>query len=58
MARVVFNTGGQFHQHFLSSFCADILLTKNYKAKQTASREKLHITLLYEKSAYKILVNV
>ncbi len=23
----------QFHQHFLSSFCADILVPKNYKAK-------------------------
>jgi len=23
----------QFHQHFTSSFCADIVLTKNYKAK-------------------------
>jgi len=23
----------QFHQHFASSFCADILLPKNHKAK-------------------------
>ncbi len=24
---------GQFHQHFTSSFCLNILLPKNYKAK-------------------------
>jgi len=27
-------TYSQFHQHFTSSFCTDILLPKNYKAKQ------------------------
>jgi len=27
------DTGGQFHQHFMSSFCANILMPKNYKAK-------------------------
>jgi len=27
------NPCGQFHQHFTSSFCADILFPKNYKAK-------------------------
>jgi len=24
---------GQFHQHFTSSFCTEIILPKNYKAK-------------------------
>jgi len=27
------DTFSQFHQHFTSSFCANILLQKNYKAK-------------------------
>jgi len=27
------DTCSQFHQHFMSSFCADIFVPKNYKAK-------------------------
>jgi len=38
----------QFHQHFLSSFCADILATKNYK--------KLHKILLYKKGSRKMMM--
>jgi len=34
-------TSCQFHQHFTSSFCADILATKKLQS-QTATIEKLH----------------
>ena len=29
---------GRFHQHFTSSFCANILAPKNYKAKLQAQK--------------------
>jgi len=47
------------YQNFTSSFCANIFLTKNYKAKLTVSGEKLHKTLLsFDKSAHKMLVKL
>jgi hypothetical protein len=47
----------QFHQHFTSSFRADILLTKNYKAK-LLSREKLRKTLSNKKGVSKMLMKL
>ncbi len=46
-------TFSQVHQHFMSSFCANILSIKNYKTK-TLTKEKLHKTLLHKK----LLLNV
>jgi len=40
-------TYSKFHQHFTSSFCADILSLK--LQSQTVIREKLHKAFLYEK---------
>jgi len=48
-------TFSQFCQHFTSSFCTNILSSKNTKSN-CLSREKLHKTLLYEKAAHKMLV--
>jgi len=45
---------GQFHQHFMLAFFANILRPKNYKAK--CDREKLREALLYEKHAHKMLM--
>ncbi len=47
-------TCNQFHQHFTSSFCVDILSPKN----QTVFREKLRKGLLYEKDAQKMLMTL
>ena len=33
---------GQFHQHFMSSFCVNILPPKNYKAKLQAQKSLRH----------------
>jgi len=48
----------QFHRHFTSSFCTDILSPKNYKANQNVSREKLHTVLTYEKGPCKMLMKL
>ncbi len=45
------NHVGQFHQHFASSFCTNILLPKNYKAKLI--REKLRKKLSCKNSRVK-----
>ena len=46
----------QFHQHFTSSFCANIILPKEYN---TVSTKKLLKTLLYEKASHhKMLVKL
>jgi len=42
------NTCSQFRQHFTSSFCADILLSKNFKAKMKVEKNILK-TLSYKK---------
>ncbi len=39
------DTCGVFHKHFTSSFCANILLTKNYKSL-TVIKEKLRKTFI------------
>ena len=44
-------------QQFLYSFCTDFLSTKNYQHKPR-SKEKLDKTLLYEKTACKMLVKL
>jgi len=41
----------------MNSFCADIILSKYYKSK-TVIRETLDKTLLYEKAAHKMLMNL
>jgi len=43
----------QFHQHFTSSFCAEVLAPKKPQS-QTVTREKLCKTLLYLKGARKM----
>ncbi len=48
----------EFHQHFTSSFCADILAPKNYKVKLYVTREKLFKMLSCEKDARKILMEL
>jgi len=50
-------TSTQFHQHFTSSFCTNILSPKNYKAK-TVIKEKLHKALSYEKGTRKMLMKL
>jgi len=47
----------QFHQHFISCFCVNIHLTKKLQS-QSVITEKLWETLLYEKSAHKMLVKL
>jgi len=47
----------QFHQHFTSRFCANILAPKKLKSL-TVNREKLQKTLLYEKVSSKMLVKM
>jgi len=52
------DTCSQFHQHFKSSFCTDILLPKKIQI-QTVTREKqLCITLLNEKGVCKMLMKL
>jgi len=47
------------YQHFTSSFCDDILLPKNYKAKlQLEKSFTKHITHLYAKAAYKMMLKL
>jgi len=47
----------QFHQHFTSSFCADILLPKKLQS-QNVSREKLRKVLLFKKDMCKMLIKL
>jgi hypothetical protein len=47
----------QFHQHFMSNLCADIIALKNCKTK-IVTREKLRKTLLYEKGVCKMLMKL
>jgi len=47
----------QFHQHFMSSFCANILLLKKLQS-QTLIREKLRKALLNKKGARKMLMKL
>jgi hypothetical protein len=43
------------HQHFLSSFCSNMLAPKKYKSVRT---KKLHVKLKYEKALRKTLVKL
>jgi hypothetical protein len=47
----------QFHQRFLRNFCANIFVPKKLKS-QNVSREKLRISLSYEKFAPKMLMKL
>ncbi len=46
-----------FHQHFTSSFCANIIFAKKLHS-QTASRENLRKTLLYRETDHKMLTKL
>jgi len=52
-----FVTCNQFHQHFMSNFCTNILLPNNYKS-QTVIREMLRKTLMYIKFARLMLMKL
>ncbi len=56
-SKIKCSTSSQFHQHFTSSFCAHILLPKKFQS-QIVIREKLHKTLLYEKSLSKMMMKL
>jgi len=47
----------QFHQHFMNSFCANILWPKKIQS-QTIIIEKMNRTLLYKKSTRKMLMKL
>jgi hypothetical protein len=47
----------QFHQNFMSSYSADILLPQKMQS-QTVNRENLHKTLSYKKADIKMLVKL
>jgi len=47
----------QLHQHFMSSFCAKILVSKKLQS-QTETREKLCKTLSYKKGTCKMLMKL
>ncbi len=48
---------GQFHQHFMSSFCTEIILPKKLQS-QTVTREKLRKTLPYKKGSIQMLMKL
>ncbi len=50
-------TCGQFHQKFYEHICANILAPKNFKTLNVSTKE-LHVKLLYEKAARKMLVKL
>ncbi len=50
--RQILPASGQFHQYFMSSFCAKMLLPKKIQS-QNVSREKLRKTLSYKKAHLK-----
>ncbi len=47
----------QFHKYFMCTFCANILVPKNFKAKNV-TKEKLHKALSYEKFVLKMLMKL
>jgi len=47
----------QFHQHFMSSFCANIILPKKSQS-QTINKENCRKTLSYKKATRKMLVKL
>jgi hypothetical protein len=52
-----FTTFRQFHQHFMSDFCTNILEIKIFQS-QTVTIEKLHKKVLYEKVLSKMLMKL
>jgi len=50
------DTRCQFHQHFTSTFCANIFAPKKFKAKTYL--KKLRKVLLYKKFAHKMLMKL
>jgi len=57
LPRITGETSSKFHQHFMSSFCANILLPKKLQS-QTVVRGKLQKALLYKKCTCKILMTL
>ncbi len=54
---ITLGTSSQYHLHFMSIFCADILSPKKFQS-QYGIREKLHKTLLHEKGTRKMLMKL